>query len=76
MLEGNVTFSDVVFNYPTRPDIPVLQGLSLQVKKGQTLALVGSSGCGKSTAVQLLERFYSPLAGTVVSQLHFRLFIL
>ncbi|XP_063099468.1 ATP-dependent translocase ABCB1 isoform X1 [Cavia porcellus] len=66
MLEGNVTFSDVVFNYPTRPDIPVLQGLSLQVKKGQTLALVGSSGCGKSTAVQLLERFYSPLAGTVL----------
>ncbi|KAM6152565.1 ATP-dependent translocase ABCB1 [Erethizon dorsatum] len=66
MLEGNVTFSNVVFNYPTRPDIPVLQGLSLQVKKGQTLALVGSSGCGKSTAVQLLERFYNPLAGTVL----------
>uniref|UniRef100_A0A8C3VKV4 ABC transporter domain-containing protein n=1 Tax=Catagonus wagneri TaxID=51154 RepID=A0A8C3VKV4_9CETA len=39
----------IVFNYPTRPDIPVLQGLSLEVKKGQTLALVGSSGCGKST---------------------------
>ncbi|XP_033614571.1 ATP-dependent translocase ABCB1 isoform X5 [Fukomys damarensis] len=66
MLEGDVTFSDVVFKYPTRPDIPVLQGLSLQVKKGQTLALVGSSGCGKSTAVQLLERFYDPLAGTVL----------
>ncbi|XP_013371477.1 PREDICTED: multidrug resistance protein 1-like [Chinchilla lanigera] len=66
MLEGNVTFSDVVFNYPTRPDIPVLQGLNLQVKKGQTLALVGSSGCGKSTTVQLLERFYNPLAGTVL----------
>nr|XP_020023497.1 multidrug resistance protein 1 isoform X4 [Castor canadensis] len=65
MLEGNVTFSGVMFNYPTRPDIPVLQGLSLQVKKGQTLALVGSSGCGKSTVVQLLERFYDPLAGTV-----------
>ncbi|XP_023564485.1 multidrug resistance protein 1-like [Octodon degus] len=65
MLEGNVTFHDVVFKYPTRPDIPVLQGLSLQVKKGQTLALVGSSGCGKSTTVQLLERFYNPLAGTV-----------
>ncbi|XP_005405569.1 PREDICTED: multidrug resistance protein 1-like isoform X1 [Chinchilla lanigera] len=65
-LEGNVTFSDVVFNYPTRPDIPVLQGLSLQVKKGQTLALVGSSGCGKSTVVQLLERFYDTLAGKVL----------
>ncbi|XP_010614446.1 ATP-dependent translocase ABCB1 [Fukomys damarensis] len=65
-LEGNVTFSDVVFNYPTRPDIPVLQGLSLQVKKGQTLALVGSSGCGKSTVVQLLERFYDTMAGKVL----------
>ncbi|KAM4874401.1 ATP-dependent translocase ABCB1 isoform 2-T2 [Thomomys bottae] len=66
VLEGNVTFKDVKFNYPTRPDIPVLQGLSVQVKKGQTLALVGSSGCGKSTVVQLLERFYDPLAGTVL----------
>ncbi|XP_040147392.1 ATP-dependent translocase ABCB1 isoform X2 [Ictidomys tridecemlineatus] len=66
MLEGNVTFDEVMFNYPTRPNIPVLQGLSLQVKKGETLALVGSSGCGKSTVVQLLERFYDPLAGTVL----------
>uniref|UniRef100_A0A8C9CK48 Phosphatidylcholine translocator ABCB4 n=1 Tax=Phocoena sinus TaxID=42100 RepID=A0A8C9CK48_PHOSS len=64
--EGNVTLNEVVFNYPTRPNVPVLQGLSLEVKKGQTLALVGSSGCGKSTVVQLLERFYDPLAGTVL----------
>ncbi|XP_047418462.1 phosphatidylcholine translocator ABCB4 isoform X2 [Sciurus carolinensis] len=64
--EGNVTFNEVVFNYPTRPNVPVLQGLSLEVKKGQTLALVGSSGCGKSTVVQLLERFYDPLAGMVL----------
>ncbi|XP_078199084.1 phosphatidylcholine translocator ABCB4 isoform X5 [Callithrix jacchus] len=63
--EGNVTFSEVMFNYPTRQNVPVLQGLSLEVKKGQTLALVGSSGCGKSTVVQLLERFYDPSAGTV-----------
>ncbi|KAM8980890.1 ATP-dependent translocase ABCB1-like [Sarcophilus harrisii] len=63
--EGNVSFNEVVFNYPIRPDIPVLQGLTLEVKKGQTLALVGSSGCGKSTVVQLLERFYDPLVGEV-----------
>ena len=62
-----MTLNEVVFSYPSRPDIPVLRGLSLEVKKGQTLALVGSSGCGKSTVVQLLERFYDPLAGTVVS---------
>ncbi|XP_058534309.1 ATP-dependent translocase ABCB1 isoform X3 [Ochotona princeps] len=65
--EGNVTLNEVVFNYPMRPNVPVLQGLSLEVKKGQTLALVGPSGCGKSTVVQLLERFYDPLAGTVPS---------
>nr|XP_023400223.1 phosphatidylcholine translocator ABCB4 isoform X3 [Loxodonta africana] len=64
--EGNVTLNDIVFNYPTRPNVPVLQKLSLEVKKGQTLALVGSSGCGKSTVVQLLERFYDPIAGTVL----------
>ncbi|DAA30732.1 TPA: Multidrug resistance protein 1-like [Bos taurus] len=65
-VEGNVAFNDVVFNYPTRPDIPVLRGLSLEVKKGQTLALVGNSCCGKGTVIQLLERFCDPLAGTVL----------
>ncbi|CAD7686506.1 unnamed protein product [Nyctereutes procyonoides] len=65
--EGNVTFNEVVFNYPTWPKVPVLQGLSLKVKKGQTLALVSSSGYGKSTVVQLLERFYDPVAGTKLS---------
>uniref|UniRef100_A0A4X2M907 Phosphatidylcholine translocator ABCB4 n=1 Tax=Vombatus ursinus TaxID=29139 RepID=A0A4X2M907_VOMUR len=63
--EGNVSLNEVRFNYPTRPNVPVLQGLTLEVKKGQALALVGSSGCGKSTVVQLLERFYDPLAGQV-----------
>lgn len=64
--DGNVYFNSVKFNYPSRPDIPILQGLSLQVKKGETLALVGSSGCGKSTTIQLLERFYDPREGRVV----------
>ncbi|XP_055511581.1 ATP-binding cassette, sub-family B (MDR/TAP), member 4 [Leucoraja erinacea] len=63
--EGMVKFEDVAFNYPTRPDVPVLQGLTLEVAKGQTLALVGSSGCGKSTTVQLLERYYDPQNGKV-----------
>jgi len=43
----------------------ILDGLSLVVKKGQTVALVGSSGCGKSTVIQLLQRFYDPLGGSV-----------
>ncbi|XP_075683762.1 ATP-dependent translocase ABCB1-like [Rhinoderma darwinii] len=63
--DGNVKFQGVQFNYPTRPDVPVLQGLDISVGKGETLALVGSSGCGKSTTVQLLERFYDPFDGEV-----------
>ncbi|CAI9550763.1 unnamed protein product, partial [Staurois parvus] len=50
-----------------RPKVQVLQGLNVKVTKGQTLALVGSSGCGKSTSVQLLERFYDPVDGKVLS---------
>ncbi|XP_014731144.1 PREDICTED: multidrug resistance protein 1-like isoform X2 [Sturnus vulgaris] len=64
--EGNITVKDVVFNYPNRPEVKILQGLNLKVEKGQTLALVGSSGCGKSTIVQLLERFYDPLDGEML----------
>ncbi|XP_025895226.1 phosphatidylcholine translocator ABCB4-like isoform X1 [Nothoprocta perdicaria] len=64
--EGNIAIKDVKFNYPNRPDVKVLQGLNLKVEKGQTLALVGSSGCGKSTVVQLLERFYDPLDGEML----------
>eukprot|EP00066_Takifugu_rubripes_P014676 XP_011603942.1 PREDICTED: multidrug resistance protein 1-like [Takifugu rubripes] len=64
--DGNVLFEDVKFNYPSRPDVPVLQGLNLEVQKGETLALVGSSGCGKSTTIQLLERFYDPREGRVL----------
>ncbi|XP_044151513.1 ATP-dependent translocase ABCB1 [Bufo gargarizans] len=63
--DGNVRFRGVQFNYPTRPDVQVLQGLDISVGKGETLALVGSSGCGKSTTVQLLERFYDPHYGHV-----------
>ena len=57
-----------MFRYPARPDVPVLTGLNLQVNVGQTVALVGSSGCGKSTVVQLIQRFYD-IAGGMVSQL-------
>ncbi|MED6267613.1 Multidrug resistance protein 1, partial [Characodon lateralis] len=66
IFDGNVSFEHVKFNYPSRPDVPILRGLNLRVKKGETLALVGSSGCGKSTTIQLLERFYDPREGRVV----------
>ena len=50
-----------------RPTVAVLRGLSLKVEQGHTIALVGASGCGKSTTVQLLERFYDVPEGQVVS---------
>ena len=56
-LKGKIEFKGVFFSYPTR-DAPVLGGLDLQVNPGQTVALIGQSGSGKSTAIQLLERFY------------------
>ncbi|KAK0147330.1 Bile salt export pump [Merluccius polli] len=67
---GDVEFIDCKFTYPTRPDIQVLNGLNVTVKPGQTLAFVGSSGCGKSTSVQLLERFYDPDMGRVLIDGH------
>ncbi|KAL9612736.1 MAG: hypothetical protein Q9167_002675 [Letrouitia subvulpina] len=64
-IEGTIEFRDVHFRYPTRPEQPVLRGLNLTVKPGQYIALVGASGCGKSTTIALMERFYDPLAGGV-----------
>ncbi|XP_073329241.1 bile salt export pump [Pagrus major] len=63
---GEIKFINCKFTYPTRPDIQVLNDLVVSVKPGQTLAFVGSSGCGKSTSVQLLERFYDPDEGQVL----------
>ncbi|KAK2154279.1 hypothetical protein LSH36_272g05058 [Paralvinella palmiformis] len=62
---GAVKLMNVSFNYPSRPDVTVLKDLRLTVNPGQTVALVGTSGCGKSTMVQLLERFYDPFDGQV-----------
>ncbi|KAJ8405348.1 hypothetical protein AAFF_G00318210 [Aldrovandia affinis] len=68
--EGAIEFIDCKFTYPTRPGTQVLNGLTVSVKPGQTLAFVGSSGCGKSTSVQLLERFYDPDQGRVLIDGH------
>ena len=62
-----VVFKDVEFSYPTRPDSQILHKVNVCVEEGKTVALVGSSGCGKSTIVQLIERFYDPVGGSVVS---------
>ena len=66
-VSGNIEFNDVHFNYPSRPDVHVLQGLNISINPGEKVALVGASGSGKSTAVGLLERFYDPASGIIVS---------
>uniref|UniRef100_A0A8C1P2Q3 ATP-binding cassette, sub-family B (MDR/TAP), member 11a n=1 Tax=Cyprinus carpio TaxID=7962 RepID=A0A8C1P2Q3_CYPCA len=68
--KGRIEFKGCRFTYPSRPDIQVLRGLEVSVHPGQTLAFVGSSGCGKSTSVQLLERFYDPDEGQVLIDGH------
>jgi len=57
-LDGNINLGKGEFTYPTRPDTQVLNKISLMVKAGQRIALVGESGCGKSTVIQLIQRFY------------------
>lgn len=94
-IDGNIELKNVIFNYPSRPDVPVsflfwvlnmssfvtlyflltfsfmthnfkvLKGVNLSVKRGQSVALVGHSGCGKSTIIQLISRYYDVVDGSV-----------
>lgn len=64
-IAGKIQYSQVGFAYPSRQDLPVLKGIDLDVEKGQKIALVGQSGSGKSTIVQLLMRFYQPGSGGI-----------
>nr|XP_055076485.1 antigen peptide transporter 2a [Misgurnus anguillicaudatus] len=66
VLKGHVSFKDLIFSYPKRPDHNVLKNFSLELKPGQMTALVGMSGGGKSTCVSLLERFYQPQHGQIL----------
>ncbi|KAL6233420.1 hypothetical protein BDW75DRAFT_252061 [Aspergillus navahoensis] len=62
----SIDFQDVHFSYPLAPDNRVLKGVSLSVQRGAFIALVGASGCGKSTMISLLERFYDPTSGSII----------
>eukprot|EP00921_Rhytidocystis_pertsovi_P018952 GHVQ01030034.1.p1 GENE.GHVQ01030034.1~~GHVQ01030034.1.p1 ORF type:complete len:1199 (-),score=141.27 GHVQ01030034.1:426-4022(-) len=65
-LQCDIVFKNVRFAYPTRQDQPVFTSLDLHVPAGKTVALVGGSGCGKSSIVQLLERYYDVTDGTIL----------
>merc|ERR1719277_2349071 len=65
MGDGSISFANVIFNFPHRPTVPVLQGMTFSVQAGQSVALVGPSGSGKSTVVQLLQRFFDPTEGSI-----------
>ena len=64
-VQGEIAFADVTFRYPARPETPALFDLELRVAPGETVALVGPSGAGKTTIFQLLMRFFDPDAGAV-----------
>uniref|UniRef100_A0A0A0LN35 Uncharacterized protein n=1 Tax=Cucumis sativus TaxID=3659 RepID=A0A0A0LN35_CUCSA len=64
-IEGHIDIREVHFAYPSRPQKLVFQDFSLSIPAGQTVALVGSSGCGKSTVISLITRFYDPLQGDI-----------
>lgn len=65
-VQGHLKLEGVHFRYPTRPTVRVLRGLDIEVKPGTYVALVGASGCGKSTTIQLIQRFYDTLSGRVL----------
>jgi ATP-binding cassette subfamily B protein len=64
-VRGEIGFHDVTFRYPARPEVSALNGISLTVRPGETVALVGPSGAGKTTILQLLMRFYDPQGGQI-----------
>ncbi|MGL4281798.1 MAG: ABC transporter transmembrane domain-containing protein, partial [Albidovulum sp.] len=64
--KGDIRFEGVTFRYPTRPEQSALAGVDLHIRPGETVALVGPSGAGKTTVIQLLLRFYDPQAGRIL----------
>ncbi|MBQ0751129.1 MAG: ATP-binding cassette domain-containing protein, partial [Roseovarius sp.] len=64
-VRGEIAFEDVQFAYPSRPGIPALDHVTLTIRPGETVALVGPSGAGKTSVIQLIQRFYDPDAGRI-----------
>lgn len=64
--QGAIDLKSVKFSYPTKPDVTVLKNIDIEIKNCTTVALVGHSGCGKSSIIALIERFYDPDSGKVL----------
>ena len=64
-VRGHIQFEDVGFRYPSRPDTAALDGVTLEIKAGETVAFVGPSGAGKTTIIQMILRFYDPQSGRI-----------
>lgn len=64
-VKGDIDLKHVEFYYPSRPDVPIFKDLTLRVRAGKSLALVGASGSGKSSVIALIQRFYDPVSGRV-----------
>ncbi|XP_040532614.1 bile salt export pump isoform X4 [Gallus gallus] len=69
-VRGEIEFHNVTFHYPSRPDVKILDNISMVIKTGETTAFVGASGAGKSTIIQLIQRFYDPTDGMITLDGH------
>ncbi|KAG9133927.1 hypothetical protein Leryth_004648 [Lithospermum erythrorhizon] len=69
-INGKIDIVDVYFSYPSRPETLILDGFSLSIPAGKVVGLVGSSGCGKSTIISLVTRFYDPTKGQILIDNH------
>lgn len=65
-VKGDIELKKIMFAYPSRPEVPIFKDFNLKLRAGKSLALVGSSGSGKSSVIALIERFYDPITGRVL----------
>jgi ATP-binding cassette subfamily B (MDR/TAP) protein 1 len=63
---GEIEIKNVCFHYPTKPSVKVSKNVSIKIEKNMTVALVGQSGCGKSSIMSLIERYYDPIEGEIL----------
>jgi len=69
-LQGEVAFHHIDFAYPSRPEVQILKDFNLKIRHGESVAIVGASGCGKSTVVGLMQRLYEPTGGFITINGH------